>query len=139
MKRLFKRPVRTLRRPKITRRAKYKTTTRTRMARLKRWAGKKLAAKLGAITVPVGGIVATGILLGKNGVGNAADAFAEVAKKTVGLGKAAGGVVAPLLGFLSTSLSYGAKGLEFLSDNLWVIVLGLSALICMKFFCGFPW
>ena len=42
------------------------------------------------------------------------------------IGKKLGPLIAPLLNLMAQAISWGAKGLEFLSRNLWMIAVAFA-------------
>ena len=56
----------------------------------------------------------------------AANATGKLAKALVNIGKKLGPLIAPILNLMAQAISWGAKGIEFLSKNLWLIVVAFA-------------
>ena len=91
-----------------------------RLERFKEWARNNLIG-LSAIAITIAGIVTTVVIGGRKTVMSAARATGKLAKALVNIGKKLGPLIAPLLILMAQVVSWGAKGLEFLARNLWLI------------------
>ena len=96
-----------------------------RFERFKEWAKSNLIG-ISAIAITIGGIVTTVVLAGRRAVKSAAKATGKLAKALVNIGKKLGPLIAPLLNLMAQAISWGAKGLEFLSRNLWMIAVAFT-------------
>jgi threonine/homoserine efflux transporter RhtA len=74
---------------------------------------------LAAIAISFAGIITTVVVAGKRTIVGAAN----------GLGAAGKAILVPILNMLSTILSWGAKGLAFLAQNLWIVAILIAAAI----------
>ena len=93
--------------------------------RFKEWAKSNLIG-LSAIAITIGGIITTVVIAGRRAVKSAAKATGKLAKALVNIGKKLGPLIAPLLNLMAQEISWGAKGLEFLSRNLWMIAVAFA-------------
>ena len=91
----------------------------TKLERFKQWARENLIG-FSAIAISIAGIITTVIIAGRKAVKETAKGVGKVAKALFNLGKKLGPLIAPILNILATAVSWGVKGLEFLSKNLWL-------------------
>ena len=96
-----------------------------RLERFKEWARNNLIG-LSAIAITIAGIVTTVVIAGRKAVKQAARATGKLAKALVNIGKKLGPLIAPLLNLMAQAITWGAKGLEFLSKNLWLIAVAFA-------------
>ena len=96
-----------------------------KLEKFKEWAKNNLIG-LSAIAITIGGIVTTVVITGRKTVRSAAKATGKLAKALVNIGKKLGPLIAPLLNLMAQAISWGAKGLEFLSRNLWLIAVAFA-------------
>ena len=101
------------------------TNDLSRLERFKEWAKKNLIG-ISAIAITLGGIATTVIIAGRSAVKATAKATGRLAKALVNLGKKLGPLIAPFLNLLAQAISWGAKGIAFLSKNLWMIVIAFA-------------
>ena len=94
----------------------------TKLERFKQWARENLIG-FSAIAISIAGIITTVIIAGRKAVKETAKGVGKVAKALFNLGKKLGPLIAPILNILATAVSWGVKGLEFLSKNLWLLVI----------------
>ena len=94
----------------------------SRLERFKQWARENLIG-FSAIAISIAGIITTVVIAGRKAVKNTAKGVGRVAKALFNLGKKLGPLIAPMLNILATAVSWGVKGLEFLSKNLWLLVI----------------
>ena len=99
-----------------------------RLERFKEWARNNLIG-LSAIAITIAGIVTTVVIAGRKVVKQAARATGKLAKALVNIGKKLGPLIAPLLNLMAQAITWGAKGLEFLSRNLWLIAVAFAYLL----------
>ena len=100
----------------------------TRFERFKRWAKENLVG-VSAIAISVAGIITTVVISGRNAVKKGAKAVGQFGKALANLAKKAGPAIATILNVLAQVLTWGAKALEFLSRNLWLVALFLTYLL----------
>ena len=96
-----------------------------KLERFKEWARNNLIG-LSAIAITIAGIVTTVVIAGRRAVRSAAKATGKLAKALVNIGKKLGPLLAPLLNLMANVISWGAKGLEFLSRNLWLVAVAFA-------------
>ena len=96
----------------------------TKLERFKQWARENLIG-FSAIAISIAGIITTVIIAGRKAVKETAKGVGKVAKALFNLGKKLGPLIAPILNILATAVSWGVKGLEFLSKNLWLLVIAI--------------
>ena len=94
----------------------------SRLERFKQWARENLIG-FSAIAISIAGIITTVVIAGRKAVKETAKGVGSVAKALFNLGKKLGPLIAPMLNILATAVSWGVKGLEFLSKNLWLLVI----------------
>ena len=92
----------------------------TKLERFKQWARENLIG-FSAIAISIAGIITTVVIAGRKAVKETAKGVGKVAKALFNLGKQLGPLIAPILNILATAVSWGVKGLEFLSKNLWLL------------------
>ena len=97
-----------------------RTNDLTRFERFKRWAKENL---VGVSAISVAGIITTVVISGRNAVKKGAKAVGQFGKALANLAKKAGPAIATILNILAQVLTWGAKALEFLSRNLWIVAL----------------
>ena len=101
------------------------TNDLSRLEKFKEWAKKNLIG-MSAIAITLAGIATTVIIAGRSAVKATAKATGKLAKALVNLGKKLGPLIAPLLNLMAQAISWGAKGIAFLSKNLWMIVVAFA-------------
>ena len=100
----------------------------TRFERFKRWSKENLVG-VSAVAISVAGIVTAVVMSGRNAVKKGAKAVGQFGKALANLAKKAGPAIATILNVLAQVLTWGAKALEFLSRNLWIVALFLTYLV----------
>ncbi len=110
-----------------------RTNDLTRFERLKKWAKENLVG-VSAIAISVAGIITTAVVAGRNAVKKGAKAVGQFGKALANLAKKAGPVMAAILNVLAQALTWGAKALEFLSRNLWIVAVFLTYLCTTTLF-----
>ena len=101
---------------------------RTKFERFRKWAKENLGA-LTAIAISIAGIITTVVVAGKKTIVGASKGLGAVGKALAGLAKSALPILVPILNLLSTILSWGAKGLAFLAQNLWIVAVLIAGAI----------
>ncbi len=104
------------------------TNNLTRFERFKRWAKENLVG-VSAVAISVAGVITTAVVAGRNAVKKGAKAVGQFGKALANLAKKAGPAIATILNILAQVLTWGAKALEFLSRNLWIVALFLTYLV----------
>ena len=105
-----------------------RTNDLTRSERFKRWAKENITG-VSAVAISVAGIITTVVISGRNAVKKGAKAVGQFGKALANLAKKAGPAIATILNVLAQVLTWGAKALEFLSRNLWIVALFLTYLV----------
>ncbi len=105
-----------------------RTNDLTRFERFKRWAKENITG-VSAVAISVAGIITTVVISGRNAVKKGAKAVGQFGKVLANLAKKAGPAIATILNVLAQVLTWGAKALEFLSRNLWIVALFLTYLV----------
>ncbi len=100
----------------------------TRFERFKKWTKENLVG-VSAVAISVAGIITTAVVAGRNAVKKGAKAVGQFGKALANLAKKAGPAIATILNVLAQVLTWGAKALEFLSRNLWIVALFLTYLV----------
>ncbi len=100
----------------------------TRFERFKKWAKENITG-VSAVAISVAGIITTVVLAGRNAVKKGAKAVGQFGKAVANIAKKAGPAIAAILNILAQALTWGAKALEFLSRNLWIVALFLTYLL----------
>ena len=93
--------------------------------RFKQWAKKKLAG-LSVVAISVAGIVTTIVMGAKNAIKKGASATSKFAKAFAKVAEKAVPVIGALLNLASKLLTLGAKGINFLSNNLWILAVAIT-------------
>ena len=99
-----------------------------RFERFKEWAKENITG-VSAIAISVAGIITATVMAGRNAVKKGAKAVGQFGKALANLAKKAGPAIATILNVLAQVLTWGAKALEFLSRNLWIVALFLTYLV----------
>ena len=97
----------------------------TRFERFKKWARENIAG-LSAVAISIAGILTTVIMAGRNSVKRGGRAVSKFGKAVANLAKKFGPVLAALGNLIAKILSLGAKGISWLSQNLWLLALALT-------------
>ena len=97
----------------------------TRLERFKKWAKENIAG-VSAVAISIAGIITTIVIAGRNAVKKGAKAVGQFGKALANIAKKAAPAIATILNILAQALTWGAKALEFLSRNLWIVVLALT-------------
>ena len=96
-----------------------------RLERFKEWAKENLLG-LSAIGIAVAGIITTIVMGAKNALRQGAKAVGNFAKGIANIGKNFGALISSLLNLIGSILAFGAKGILFLSKNLWMLVVAIT-------------
>jgi hypothetical protein len=109
-------------------REKIREDIRTKFERFRKWSKENLGA-IAAITISIAGIITTVVVAGKKAIVGASKGLGAVGKALAGLAKSSLPILVPLLNLLSIILSWGAKGLAFLAQNLWIVAVLIAGAI----------
>ena len=94
----------------------------TRLERFKEWAKENLVG-VSALAISIAGIITTIIVGAGKAISQGAKATGKFAKAVYNLGKKLGPLLAPLLNIITQAISWGAKGLPWLANNLYILVI----------------
>ena len=93
--------------------------------KFKEWAKKNLAG-LSVVAISVAGIVTTILMGAKNAIKKGASATSKFAKSLAKVAEKAVPVIGGLLNLAAKLLTLGAKGINFLSNNLWILAVAIT-------------
>ena len=85
-----------------------------RLKRFKKWAKENLLG-ISAVAISIADIITTIIVSAR-----------KVIKQGANVAKKVGPLIAPILNLIAQMLIWGAKGIEFLSKNLWLLAMALA-------------
>ncbi len=100
----------------------------TRFEKFKKWAKENITG-VSAVAISVAGVVTAAVMAGRNAAKKGAKAVGNFGKALANLAKKAGPAIAAILNFVAQAITWGAKALEFLSRNLWIVALFLTYLL----------
>ena len=100
-------------------------STLRRFQKFKEWTKKNLAG-LSVVVISVAGIVTTIVMGAKNAIKRGASATGKFAKALAKVAEKAVPVIGALLNLASKLLTLGAKGINFLSNNLWLLAVAIT-------------
>ncbi len=100
----------------------------TRFERFKKWAKENITG-VSAVPISIAGIITTVVIAGRSAVKKGAKAVGQFGKALAKIAKKAAPAIATILNILAQALTWGAKALEFLSRNLWIVALFLTYLL----------
>ncbi len=100
----------------------------TRFERFKKWAKENITG-VSAIAISIAGIITTVVIAGRNAAKKGAKAVGQLGKALANIAKKAAPAIATILNIIAQALTWGAKALEFLSRNLWIVALFLTYLL----------
>ena len=96
-----------------------------RLERLKRWMKENLLG-LSGMSIAIAGIITTIVVASRKTLKQGANALGGLAKALLNIGKNFGPLLSSLLSLLGTIVSWGARGILFLSKNLWLLALAFT-------------
>ncbi len=102
-----------------------RTNDLTRFERFRIWAKENIAG-VSAVAISIAGIITTIVIAGRSAVKKGAKAVGQFGKALANIAKKAAPAIATILNILAQALTWGAKALEFLSRNLWIVALALT-------------
>ena len=100
----------------------------TRFERFKKWTKENITG-VSAVAISIAGVVTAAVMAGRNAAKKGAKAVGNFGKALANLAKKAGPAIAAILNFVAQAITWGAKALEFLSRNLWLVALFLTYLL----------
>ena len=98
----------------------------TRFEKFKKWAKENIAG-VSAVAISIAAIIKTIIIAERSAVKKGAKAVGKFGRALANIAKKAAPAIATILNILAQALTWGAKTLEFLSRNLWIVALATSA------------
>ncbi len=84
---------------------------------------------MSAVAISVAGIITAAVMTGRNTLKKVAKPVGQFGKALANIAKKAAPAIATILNILAQALTWGAKALEFLSRNLWIVALFLTYLL----------
>ncbi len=81
---------------------------------------------MSAVAISIAGIITTIVIAGRNAAKKGAKAVGQFGKALANVAKKAAPAIATILNILAQALTWGAKALESLSRNLWIVALALT-------------
>ncbi len=100
----------------------------TRFERFKKWAKENITG-VSAVAISIAGVITAAVMAGRNALKKAAKPVGKFGKALANIAKKAAPAIATILNILAQALTWGAKALEFLSRNLWIVALFLTYLL----------
>jgi hypothetical protein len=102
----------------------------TRFERFRKWARENLL-ELSAVSIYVAGILTTVIMAGRSALKRGSQAVSKFGKAIANLAKKFGPILSAIGTLVSKvrMLTFGAHGILFLAQNLWILVLALTYFI----------
>ena len=97
----------------------------TRFERFKRWSKKNLAG-ISVVAISVAGIITTIVMGARTVVKRGASATSKFAKSIAKVDEKAAPVIGGLLNLAAKVLTAGAKGINFLANNLWILAVAIA-------------
>ena len=104
------------------------TTDLGRYERFKKWAKENMFG-LASTAISIAGFVATIVTLARSGLRQTAKAVGKLAESIGNFGKKFGQGITTLLSIISHALAWGAAGVKWLANNLWLVVVGITLII----------
>ena len=101
---------------------------RTTFERFRVWEKENMRA-LAAIAISIARIITTVVVAGKKTITGAANGLGAAGKALAMFAIAALPILVPILNMLSTILGWGAKGLAFLAQNMWIVAIVIAGAI----------
>ena len=93
--------------------------------RFKQWAKKNLGG-ISVVAISVAGIITTIVMGARTVVKRGASATSKFAKSLAKVAEKAAPVIGGLLNLAAKVLTLGAKGINFLANNLWILVVPIA-------------
>lgn len=103
--------------------------------RFKQWAKENLGT-LAVVGVSVAGIITTIVMGARSDIRRGARATSSFAKTLAKIGEKVGPVLGGLLNLAAKILTLGAKSVEFLSKNLWLLAVIITYALYEKYKSG---
>ena len=108
------------------------TTDLERYERFKKWAKENMFG-LASTAISVAGFVATIITLARSGLRQTAEAVGKLAESIGNFGKKFGQGITILLNIISHALAWGAAGIAWLANNLWLIAVAVTLFLYYEY------
>ena len=97
----------------------------TRLQKFKNWAKENLVG-VSALTIGIASLITTIIIAARKAALTGAQGVSKFSKAVANLAKKVWPLLAPIFSIISQILSWGAKGLAFLSRNLWILAIAFA-------------
>jgi hypothetical protein len=97
----------------------------TRFERFRKWSRENLL-ELSAVSISVAGILTAVIMSGRSALKRGAQAISKFGKAVANVVKKLGPVLSAIGTLVSKVLTFGARGILLLAQNLWILVLALT-------------
>ena len=97
----------------------------TQLEKFKRWA-KDNPVGVSALAISIASIITTIVIGARKALKKDAQATGKFAKAVYNLGKKLGPLLAPILIIIAQAITWGAKGLAWLSKNLWLLAFAVT-------------
>ena len=96
-----------------------------RLERFKEWAKENLVG-LSAVAIAIAGVITTIVIRARKVIKQGPKAVNSLAKAIANIAKKLGPLIAPILNLIAQMLMWGAKGIEFLAKNLWLLAIAIG-------------
>ena len=103
-----------------------------RYERFKKWAKENMFG-LASTAISIAGFVATIITLARSGLRQTAKAVGKLAESIGNFGKKFSQGITALLTIVSHALAWGAAGVAWLANNLWLIAVGITLILYYEY------
>ena len=97
----------------------------TRFERFKKWAKENITG-ISVVAISAAGIITTIIMGARSAAKKGAGAASKFAKALANLAGKVGPVLSSVLNLVAKVLGWGAKGIAFVANNLWILALALT-------------
>ena len=102
-----------------------KTNDLTRFEKFKKWAKENLLS-LSTAAIAAAGIIITTVIAGRKAIKTGAKATSKFAKAVANVGRKVAPLLGAVLNLLGNILSFGAKGLNWLAKNFWMLAIAIT-------------
>jgi predicted negative regulator of RcsB-dependent stress response len=97
----------------------------TRFEKFKKWAKENITG-ISVVAISAAGIITTIIMGARSAAKKGAGAASKFAKALANLAGKVGPVLSSVLNLVAKVLGWGAKGIAFVANNLWILALALT-------------
>ena len=88
--------------------------------------GKRKSSRFISSCYSIAGIITTIVIRTRKVIKQGSKAVNSLAKAIANIGKKLGLLIAPILNLIAQMLTWGAKGIEFLAKNLWLLAIMIA-------------